>query len=555
MSRPHTLDDALRNADTAVYNWLRSLLVDYDAYPMADAGGGETGTRKNTPVFVVMSSPERAFAALADQLVAKGMVDGAGDGEKRLNAKRMATSLLPLVSFERINTDADPEFFKGPVQIRNLICNDRGLFESYRWPDHWRTSYDITWWSKKRYTDNYIEEWLTSQFGQPGAGQRELFLTVHHPSPIGPLKQALRFDSLSKLDDLEGDGQRYVRTQIGVSLRTWVFTPPEPNPELDGETGTPAIQSVDVTVEEINPKSCDLNVGTPLEGKVAQTSGNQYVHRAGDAYATTGQATTRYVDIQEGLRRLEALEVGLVSDQTNDRVTFSCVPSCVPSDGLWLIEVFFRYRANGPVDLQVLTRDPDNGNAEAIVWQESLSVGACTTSCLQRFLLIDKPVHCLRLVATHCSRHKVVVWDIDHRNVYNQVERRHNPLGLLKRPGDRWGYEFRGLQRSPYLFVFQGAVPSGCAFDVTLRNDLHPDDTDARVREYDPSYPGLVLSTTPNAGRAVIEVPRTATVTTLYAVQYTGPYRPACLPGDEIDDSDAIAGGVFQTHALGGTVG
>lgn len=231
MAVPHTLEDTLRNHDTAIIRWLAGLTINY-----GDAGGILSSAQNGVPILRRFAAPSRAGAAVLDLLLKLGWIVLTGTlSERRAQKASWVTKLkkeglsvlpLPLATITRGDPMQDTEWVNPPYQFRTEDQDPlTGKYKIYPFPGHYKTDYTVNFWCARRYSEIYIREWVMSQFGHRGLAANEATIEVEHEDPWGTLDQSLKFSSSSDLSALEGPDPRYLRFEFIFSLRTWLFRP------------------------------------------------------------------------------------------------------------------------------------------------------------------------------------------------------------------------------------------------------------------------------------------------------------------------------------------
>lgn len=217
-----TLNDALRNHDQAVYDWLGELKVDY---------GMVSGTAfPSDSILRIFATPDNAFAKMADVLIRKGWITRPTQQETLDAAEAYKIVPLPFASIYRSIIENDPERANVPGIWRKFTYDKTtGRYMNHPYPGTYRVTYDIDFWCLKKYTEAHIYEWLMSYLGKIGAAPQEMMLTVKHGDPWGDKIHGCRLDSFvdnTELENIESD-RRYLRYTATYSLNTLIFRPPE----------------------------------------------------------------------------------------------------------------------------------------------------------------------------------------------------------------------------------------------------------------------------------------------------------------------------------------
>lgn len=497
MPTAFTYEDSLRAHDYAVVDWLRGCTVDY---------GTVAGVaRPAEPILAVMAAPHQAFAAVSDILVSKGWISGADDAARRANAEGPDYAVLPLpfVSMERRDSSVSTLLAGVPKRERKICFNHvSNQWEIHPYPGEWITPYDITVWSLKRYSDNYVREWVMGQLGQLGKMDAEILLPVHHREPWGTMLQQFKLTGMADLSELEGEKQRYIRTQFTFDLRTWVmkkaitYAYPVLFPSAE--------RSVDGTQDEIAaPPTVSPNLFLqPYHPDVFP-----------QAWPKEGDATVALAD--------GGLDV-VVADE-NDAIPLADVAAApAPDNGTAVVEVALDYRLPGalPVVLELTQKDMA-GNVT--VSHELL----LSPSVLRR------KVHLFAVVAGSSWRTSVVgtaggtprtveLREIAIRQVLN-LDR----VGATATVdlGAAIRYTWSNLSTAPYLVIGVLRPAVGGTGMATVGDDATTPVT-TRTASVDAAVnTGFALLTQPLTSTLRLDVPKTLNLVAVYAIRYGGYYH------------------------------
>lgn len=215
-SNPYLPENPFRRHDVAIQKWFETSRVDY--------GMINGAVRNNVPPFVVIASPDRAFAEFGLELEKRQWITGVSEEEMKRKIQEQTTVLLPLISVYRTGFSEDKEFAGGPKTFYQRFYNYlTGKWDMYQWPTLYRFDYNVIVWSRSDYTNEHLGSWIESQLNAPGSAQGEVQIPVDHAEPFGTLYQSLRRFSMSDASDLEGSGKRMIRTDMNFSLRASVF--------------------------------------------------------------------------------------------------------------------------------------------------------------------------------------------------------------------------------------------------------------------------------------------------------------------------------------------
>ena len=221
MSAPNTFENSLRLHDTAVYTWLRTLLVDY---------GTVFGALRNAvPIIVTQATPDRAFANLVDQLVAMEWMTAVQATAWLESGRSMEQLPLPACTYTRSDPVNDTSMAGVAKFLHSATgVNDPNTGKPYRFqmPAHYKIEYVASFWCNKKFTEAALREWLYSQFGVFGCHPNERLLTVFHNPPFSPSHQSFRMEGFVDNSVLEGSDQRYQRFDVTFNLRAWFIKPP-----------------------------------------------------------------------------------------------------------------------------------------------------------------------------------------------------------------------------------------------------------------------------------------------------------------------------------------
>tara|TARA_R100001086_G_scaffold120987_1_gene62316 strand:- start:299 stop:1864 length:1566 start_codon:yes stop_codon:yes gene_type:complete len=229
MSLPLSLENTLRAHDRAVWDWLGSLRVDYDAGPGLN---GPTPNfpwpaRKGVPILRTMATRMRVFATIVDLLVHQGWISpDAEESLRRDHAGQFQVLPLPIVTFERGDPIPDALATNVPARIRRRQAQSDGTVVTHQYPSVYLLPYTATFWMHSRYTEAYVREWLLAQVGKIGMGDQEVLIPVQHAEPFGVKLQALSIEGTADQSDLEGDNPRYIRFEVSMQLRMLFFRAP-----------------------------------------------------------------------------------------------------------------------------------------------------------------------------------------------------------------------------------------------------------------------------------------------------------------------------------------
>lgn len=520
MAVPHSLGNTTRAHEVALFNWLGSLHVDY-----GDLGGRLQAPKNDYPVLRVFASPERAASAIGDQLIRAGIITIPGSPTPEDYAAEVAKNFkllpLPFLSVQETGLPSpDLEFASTPKTMQAYIDPATGQWVEHRWPASFYSSYSVTFWSRKRYSQVFFREWVMSQLGPLGAGPSELFIAVQHPEPFTQQMQTLRFDSITDLSDLEGEEPRIQRTELALQLRVLHFYPPTGQNSYYLDTanwGRFYADARDGT--DFAPDSAANIEYTATE------SLNLFVYRMQPAQIPTkwlrlGAATVSQAVLAPSEKaRKTSLTVGLSA--TSDEVYLVGANFTLGVTGKSQGGFSFEYRSDAPVDVVVSQRD---GATAPIVWTEVQSVtlpAAPDWTRVHKFFELSQNVISLTLRGTgvdavaHLTR-------VDVRHYGEQAEI--VPTSTTVGVGETT-YGWTGLSNTPYLITVR-LVPAAPTTAHTVTATSPSATRTAQVRENQTSQ---LLLLHPDSDALNVSVPDSLVVAEVVAVAYLGPFR-----GDEV---------------------
>lgn len=394
MAQPFSWENTLRVHDEAVYRWLGGLVVDY---------GTVSGVARNqVSVLRVMATPDRAWADLVNQLVSQNWIAGATDEDKRANVKLDHDVLpLPFLSIER--ADPQPYLDGGGVPKRFRRQNfdgDQMQWEEHPWPGSYRTEYRVTLWSRKKYTMEWMREWLFSQLGQIGTGEAEVWIPVMHAAPWGTLQQALHCDGSSDLSQLEGDKPRDLRSEFTFTLNTLHF-------RLPTSTADPINTEVVAAAftNDVFPTIDDLDDLTGVDLAPATASGNLYLPYYPPPLVPTkwpkaGAATVSNSTVTPDDRADSgALLLGV--NASADQVDLVNRPLTLDLAGFAVLSYAFQYLSDAPVDLDL--QQHDGSNMDTPVWtrvEKRTLPASAAWARVHGFTLVSQPIFDFALIGT-----------------------------------------------------------------------------------------------------------------------------------------------------------
>ncbi len=347
MSAPHALEDMLRIHDLAFSDWLGGLHVDY--------GNIDSQSRNNQSILRIYTTPDRAFAKTSDLLIPRGWISGADAAAKEAKVlKLFPVPPLPLATMVRGEPEPDGELSGVPLVFRSKFFNRlTGEWESHPLPGLYKTTYTVTFWASKKYSDAYMREWIYSKLGKLGSTNSELFIPVTHKAPWGVMNQALKFTGSSDNSDLEGQESRYIRTEFSFTLRTLMMrniadsAPPMDRIGIDVQQSDGEDQTTDLeTKNRIDVVSENVFMGTFLNDywfKRWPVKGTATLARSSlvPQYEQPSDAKTAKLTLTGGTDGVELVERLITLDDS----------------GHAMLSVSFRYKSDEDVLLDICRED------------------------------------------------------------------------------------------------------------------------------------------------------------------------------------------------------
>ncbi len=516
MSQPHNLEDTLRAHDKAIVAWLGTLHVSY-----GDAGGLFASAKDDVSILRRLAAPSRAGAAMLDFLIRSGWVTGAQAETLRAGFKESGLSVLPLpfATIRRGDPYLDPELVNVPYRYRRLEILSDGKTRVHPYPGYYRTDYTVTFWSHRRYTDNYIREWVMSELGNRGVAANELLIPVEHVAPWGTLDQSLKMTGSTDASNLEGADPLYMRVEYTFALRTLLFRS--------------AVEDVDIIESgQAVPEPAlaafgwQSESGQPDETSPAMSANLIYYPSADEIanlWPTTGTATAevqalappthlQFKSQQEGLK----LSLPAASD-----IVSIVEASALKTDGIAVYGVWFDYLADAAVKLNIKQRHYSTGSGDPEVigtnWTRDLPVAADWQRVTQ-FVVVDEDTLIVDMeydsaaAVVHLSNPQVrrvqvatPLW------CFNTVD----AGGVVSKVWD-------GLESGPYLCIAMLTSGSGTMYldddeaaPVAIRSEVYDATTDLAV----------VMLQQPTGSTLKLRFPSTTTLASVRLVRYHGPYH------------------------------
>jgi hypothetical protein len=511
MSKPHTLENSLRIHDVAISNWLEGLHVDY---------GEIAGVARNGfPILTTYATPSRPFATIPDLLVSRGWIAGSDAATMKENAENFDVLPLPICTLQRLEPTPDPELAGVPKMLRRSFFNQAtGQWEQHQWPGHYRTEYTLTFWSLNKFTDNYIREWMYSEFGTVGANQAERFIPVIHDAPWGVQRAALKFVSSSDLSDLEGDKYRFIRTEFTVSLRTWIMRPAE---AVDGYPINAISAAVYLEGAGYRESDSTLLDTWDLVGAPGRYSGNLFWFyfvpsviptawpRTGDALVAQGSVGPRGAG--GGTLRIEVRD-------TDDSVELVERVVALDNMGVSIISVAFTFTATEPAEIEVAQRNPTTSVLTSAYNQPVEKTAVWKRR--QFFTMVNTTIPSVSVAGSGISS-VVQMAEIDIRAIITQSMI--YPTDKVD-AGVNWHYQWTGLPSAPVLVSAKINSTAGVT-TVTLHDDITVPSVISSQNVDSTINVGFVFLSQAKGSTLKLIVPKSLALAWVSLQHYIGPYN------------------------------
>lgn len=509
MAAPYSLEDTLRRHDEAFSNWLQGLSVDY---------GNISGSDKtHHPILQVMASPKRAYARVVQQLVSQGWIVGADLIAKLENANDFAVLPLPVASWERVDDFTHFDHAGVPKRFnRGRFLAATQEWQEHPWPATYQTEYRLNFWSHKRYTMNYLVEWVMSQLGPIGAGESEVFLPVVHADPWGTHLQALKYDTAASLSDLEGEGQRYLRKEYSFRFSVKHFRLPtstsgpicvvQPQYALLAD----GVDADDLTAIDFAPLSESGNLFSLFtEPKLFSSEWPKSGTNATVAHSVLTPTDNR--------NDPTALKIGVTA--STDVVEVASKPVWLDGSSRALLSVSFQYQSDEATQLEVWQRD---GTQDPPVWTSVKLLPLPAQSDWTRvhfFTVLTQPIFDITLVGAGSA----AVVRLAQIRVRHLFEGTTIAPGAPVVGGSTTTYEWTGLTDDPHLVVV-AFTASGASGTLQLDDDSSSPSA-SRTETFDDSQQlGAALLSQPLTSTLLLTVPNGLSIAAVYAQRYDGAY-------------------------------
>lgn len=246
----------MRVADTAMRDWLQSVLVDY-----GDNFLNSGQNLRQHPLMVVRTSPERAFADMRKQLIAQGFLPQDDIRTTVPDDLLYKQTPMPICRFDLTDFRLDTTRSSTPSRIPLNVPGN--LVREYRFPTPYVFSYTVEWLARTFFTMNYLQEWLMGQFTQVGSGLAMRKLTLTYPKPWGQDHGTLEFESSTDASEIEVEEgrDRLLRKTATFSLYVWDYDLVGLTPEVTGVTNTDGVTGVPMVYspgyDAVSPSATD----------------------------------------------------------------------------------------------------------------------------------------------------------------------------------------------------------------------------------------------------------------------------------------------------------
>lgn len=534
MSTPYNYEDSMRAHDAAVYSWLDGLLVDYN-----DINGEP---RLQVPILKVFAAPHRAYAQAYDLLVKMGWAAGGSDAAARLTAEAdWATLPLPICTIDRDYPMFTQELAASALTYERTFRDPvTGDWVQLPYPLHALTTYRLTFWCLKRYTEAYIAEWMYTRFGAIGAGNREVYLPVQHQAPFGRQLHSFKWIGTGDQSDLEGESPRYIRMTMTAMLRTWF---------MRGTWASARREPPVHAVQRQGWSEADLAATNSWWG-----SGNLWTIRDPTDFNSLATwpvdgAATVAADGTGGLvatlpsdaDRVQLIELGTALLPNGYQILQVAGQISTDASVELFVDQFFGDPT--PVPLRLMPKiypDPPaipvvssfspvmltpelSGEFRigAEVWAQSVPAGDVTFHefTLSEGLRFVYGVQGGPAVATLSKINVRQIGDVTpHLAAYQIVD-----------GGTEWVYHWNALEVRPYLIVVRVVRPAAAGAQITVDND-ETSPTFSRTRGIAASRSlGVVILIQPLSGTLRVHIPKTLAVLEAYARPFDGPFLGGTL--------------------------
>lgn len=545
-NRPgHSYEDTLRRHDTAFYNFFDALHVDYGNLGLGIEDNLDSPfapiDRNDFPILRVFASPQRAVAEVMDLLVHTGWIAGADSEAQAANVQVLrgkasedfAVLPLPLITIVRGDPVPNAQDSGVPKVFRKQCFDEaNGAYQTQPWPGAYEITYQVTVWNVKRYTGNFVREWVLGQLGKRGLNEMEVLIPVVHDDPWGTIQQALTVDAIADQSVLEGDADaRILRHQYTFTLKMWHFKRPEPaagvDPTLPGVSDgqIPAVQDFNLQEVIFQP---DAPLGTDIDPTdfgedpaLVQPNAvglNMFSFFIPQDYniPTLWPKTGVTAEVRRGSKS----PLGITPHPTlridvtalSDEVLISNRTIPLDADNLSILTMAFDYMGTDATEILTAHKAAGTGQTFANSQLQALPAQTLWTHG-QFFALVNQPVFSVTARGTGVAA-KLDISQINLRHVRSPAAKTAPDSSV---PGGGFTvHSFSGLSDRPHLavVVFNVGAVAGTI------------DVNGEIFSVDPSVQtvGFVGIFTPTSGTASITIPDAIPTTLVYVQPYGGPW-------------------------------
>jgi len=505
MSQPWTFDSSMRVHQQAIATWLDGLLIDY-----TDTGILE---KPSIPILAVTASPERAYAdSVVDTLVARNLIN-AVDAEAMRDKAKADFSLLPwpLAIREFGIPTLTTEFSGVPKVLRKFYYNrETQNLEQHRWPATYRLPFSITFLCRKRYTLDYIMEWVMGKLGDVGLGEHECLLDVIHAEPWGTVKHAMRLEDMSDESVLEGADSRALRLRVGFNLRMWVTRAPV--------TTVPFVENMGRSWHQVDLETDHATDTKELSRFTPQQSCNLFQLDGLEQWVQEGNGQFERTPINQ-YRNSTVLTA--VVQSALDKVIYLEAPTLLDDTGYGLVGYSFKYLADQPARFSHDCEDVVN-DTRINVSQFDLPVTRQWEN-IHRFDIVQHHVHRVFIQGTgNANPQTSYMYDLDIRHIAPQTKT--TPSSTTPN-GGYTEYRFASLTKyQPYLVV--GILSAGTSADIVEAFADAAEITPVRTETIDSTKNiGFVLLIQPTIDNLLIRTANTTSLDSIYVQPYYNAYQ------------------------------
>lgn len=498
----------MRRHDAALHEWLGGITVDYGTH--TDLHELVTIGRDNRQILRVFASPQRAIAQVVDLLVASGWVAGDNPTLQAANAqtlrdyaeKNFSVLPLPLISIQRNDPVPNlPDSGVPKVFRRQNFSQANQTWERHQWPGAYETTYTVTFWSIKRYTEVFFREWMYSQLGKIGVGEQECLIPVVHDEPWGTIRQRLVLESSSDLSDLEGESARYMRFEYTLRLRTWHFRQP---------LGTTSY------VHDLALRECPIGIGfdsvdAPYSNPgIAPVSLNMFSIYMGENLIQTQWPKAGNATVRKSHKAKDGLRFTVEAPTDEALISNRAVPLDI--NGRAVLSLAFNYQATAATEIVIASRDP---GVVPVTWIPNRTFALPAQAApkkVQFFTVVEQPIFSTTIVGAGSA---AIAHLSDISLVHVRTVGRVNPNSSTPGGGGTI-HSFVGLGDHAYLVVVSFAA-GAAAGSIDVDGTLYPVDPTESV--------GFAAIFTPAGGVASITVPSAVLTDDIYVQPFNGSWR------------------------------